>query len=414
MGRSCLAIAAMVRQLLALLSGCAWGELHRVVGSGLGAWTQCGVKGRERQRIVNGQDAGECVWRWQASINTDRYGQFCGATLITSDWILTAAHCVKDVHSPCAVQSLRIGVGAYSRSLRELANDEHSVERRVQGIYIHPLYQKNVNHDYDFALIRLDKAVPINRCIGVACLPTDAHVGSNCTITGWGTLHSQGGQPEVLQQAPVEFVNRKSCEENYTATKDTITASMMCAAGRSKGGITDSCQGDSGGPLVCQQGDGRYSVQGVTSWGQGCGLPNFPGVYARVASSLAWIEDVLEGKVKPKAVAHEDEVKLNFKGQVFVVLTGDCTVDEDGCVSSPGYDSGAYGNNERCRIAVNAAVATPLRVENFSTEAGYDSVVVNCRRYSGSKGPSGVIPSSSILWSTDSSTVDEGWKLCPS
>lgn len=56
----------MVRQLLALLSGCAWGELHRVVGSGLGAWTQCGVKGRERQRIVNGQDAGECVWRWQA------------------------------------------------------------------------------------------------------------------------------------------------------------------------------------------------------------------------------------------------------------------------------------------------------------------------------------------------------------
>ena len=60
---------------------------------------------------------------------------------------------------------------------------------------------------------------------------------------------------------------------------------------------------------------------------------------------------------------------MNFKGEVFVVLTGDCTVDEDGCVSSPGYDSGAYGNNERCRIAVNAAVATPLRVENFSTEA---------------------------------------------
>lgn len=405
----------MVRQLLlALLSGCAWGELRRVVGSSGGAWTQCGVKGRPRQRIVNGQDAGECVWRWQVSINTERHGQFCGATLITPDWVLTAAHCVKDVHSPCAVQSLRIGVGAYSRSLRELANDEHSVERRVQGIYIHPLYQKNVNHDYDFALMKLDKAVPINRCIGVACLPTDAHVGSNCTITGWGTLHSQGGQPEVLQQAPVEFVNRKSCEQNYTATKDTITASMMCARGRSKGGITDSCQGDSGGPLVCQQDDGRYSVRGVTSWGQGCGLPDFPGVYARVVSSLAWIDDVLDGKVKPKAVAQEDEVKVNFKGEVFVVLTGDCTVDEDGCVSSPGYDSGAYGNNERCRIAVNAAVATPLRVENFSTEAGYDSVVVNCRRYSGSKGPSGVIPSSSILWSTDSSTVDEGWKLCPS
>ena len=64
---------------------------------------------------------------------------------------------------------------------------------------------------------------------------------------------------------------------------------------------------------MCQQGDGRYSVQGVTSWGQGCGLPNFPGVYARVASSLAWIEDVLEGKVKPKAVAHEERHWEDFQ-----------------------------------------------------------------------------------------------------
>ena len=64
---------------------------------------------------------------------------------------------------------------------------------------------------------------------------------------------------------------------------------------------------------MCQQGDGRYSVQGVTSWGQGCGLPNFPGVYARVASSLAWIEDVLEGKVKPKAVAHEERLGEDFQ-----------------------------------------------------------------------------------------------------
>ena len=57
---------------------------------------------------------------------------------------------------------------------------------------------------------------------------------------------------------------------------------------------------------MCQQDDGRYSVRGVTSWGQGCGLPDFPGVYARVVSSLAWIDDVLDGKVKPKAVAQEE------------------------------------------------------------------------------------------------------------
>ena len=66
----------------------------------------------------------------------------------------------------------------------------------------HPRYQDNVDHDYDFALLRLDKPVPINECIGVACLPTSTDdVGEECSITGWGTLVASGPTPDVLQQA---------------------------------------------------------------------------------------------------------------------------------------------------------------------------------------------------------------------
>jgi len=45
--------------------------------------------------------------------------------LIRPGWVLTAAHCVKDVLSPCAVQSLRVGVGANSRRVRvpQLSHD---------------------------------------------------------------------------------------------------------------------------------------------------------------------------------------------------------------------------------------------------------------------------------------------------
>lgn len=69
---------------------------------------------------------------------------------------------------------------------------------------------------------------------------------------------------------------------------------------------------------------------------------------------------------------------MDFKGQMFFVVSGDCTVDDDGCVSSPGYLEGVYNNNDRCRIAVNGQLAKPLRVENFSTEDGTGGAGVIC------------------------------------
>ena len=174
---------------------------------------------------------------------------------------------------------------------------------------MHPLYQDNVAHDYDFALLQLDKAVPINRCIGVACLPhSQDRSGTNCSITGWGRLVFSGPTPKLLQEASVTPLTNQICQVDYSAINSTITGSMLCASGRSKTGITDACQGDSGGPLVCKEtvetSDGtmasdRYVLRGVTSTGDGCAEEGYPGVYGRVQSVLSWIEDTMDAALLP-------------------------------------------------------------------------------------------------------------------
>ena len=41
---------------------------------------------------------------------------------------------------------------------------------------------------------------------------------------------------------------------------------------------------------MCQSEHGAWILHGITSWGEGCGMPEKPGVYTRLSYFIPWLQ----------------------------------------------------------------------------------------------------------------------------
>ncbi|XP_020560283.1 acrosin isoform X2 [Oryzias latipes] len=170
----------------------------------------------------------------------------------------------------------------------------HSQIRYISEMKMHEDYD-DFTSDSDIMLLRLRSPFNFTSHVQPACTPysvTHEFVlnFTHCFITGWGSSYYKGRLMNNLQEAEVELIERRRCNQ-FTWYDGFITENMLCAGLES--GAADSCQGDSGGALQCySESDDRFYVVGVTSFGEECGLPRRPGVYSRISRFADWLKAV--------------------------------------------------------------------------------------------------------------------------
>ena len=275
-------------------SGCLYGYTD-------GKCTECGVT-YYGNRIVGGSEAVEHSWpsivnlifNYTFEYDGNRYDTsgMCGGTLVNRNTVITAAHCFQkfiqfpdgttynvfpNFYYPTIESMYSVYLGTH-----KLSNIQSSTLKKIKSFRVHPNFDSD-NILNDIAVIKLESEVDLNDKIQFACIPNSANIFPNETnidafIVGWGkTKMSASSSPDALQQASITVYDKSKCSS--VVVSNVKNWNNQICAGKFEGGV-DSCQGDSGGPMFVEEtvnGERRYVLAGLTSYGDGCGVKNKPG-----------------------------------------------------------------------------------------------------------------------------------------
>ncbi|XP_014477083.1 PREDICTED: venom serine protease-like [Dinoponera quadriceps] len=253
---------------------------------------QCGWK--NPTRIVGGEETGINEYPMMAGlVDSGKRELYCGATIISENYVVTAAHCVEEKN----LSKIGVLVGDHDVT----TGDDTSAAKLylMQGCTIHPYYKDILN---DIAVCQIVGKIQYSARVGPVCLPfqhrCDSFGGSIVKALGWGLLEFGGTKATTLQGVNLNVISLQKCKNYYNVTNYHI-----CTFTPEK----DACQMDSGGPLLWKNPTTHNIVlTGIISAGMGCGS-GIPSVNTRAGAYVDWIESVTgknqQGKVNKSQIS---------------------------------------------------------------------------------------------------------------
>ena len=327
-----------------------------------------------RPQIIGGGPSDITAHPWQVVVYANN--SLCSGALITSTWAVTAAHCLDGGVPPDRVEILA--------GISRLSQRSPAVRLPVAEVIVHPEWNEQ-DYTNDIALIRLAgpwtpaperQAVALPTSVDGANWPV---AGTGGFITGWGTEAFQGSSPDQVKRADVQVIASPGAACGDYG--DQFNPTLQLCAGQIDGSV-DTCQGDSGGPLVIVEA-GRPTLAGVTSIGNDCGLPNYPGLYTRVTTFVPWIRQYADIPVSPPPPPTAVTASALAGGRLSVGWTPS---PQNGGADITAYTATAAPDGAAC-----TAAATSCTIEGLQPGTVY-SVTVIAANPAGASAPSAPSP----------------------